>query len=281
MISIKDVAGFSEPAKELIKSISGAIGAIYEPTRIRRKAKAEGDSKITNAKADVEVDLIRWQAQERVEYQERRRQTNINKIVNVALQQLPEHIDNNRPDDDWLVQFFLNSQDIGNEEMQNLWAKILAGEFARPHSYSLRTLACMKTLTQADAKLFKSIINCIWTGGYLLKAESIFENFFYKKGITFPDFLHLENIGLLNLSEIGWNVEPGKSINLTYFDKVVKFQNELQTRNTVSCYQLTSIGQDLFSLCERSIDTEYLNKLIEIISNRKVIPLVISISSLT
>lgn len=41
------LSGLSEPGTKLIEKISDAIGVLYEPTRIRKKAKAEAEAKRT------------------------------------------------------------------------------------------------------------------------------------------------------------------------------------------------------------------------------------------
>ncbi|AGA66437.1 membrane-fusion protein [Brachyspira pilosicoli P43/6/78] len=40
-MEIKDLAGLSEPLKKLVETISNAIGKLYEPTHIKRIAKAK------------------------------------------------------------------------------------------------------------------------------------------------------------------------------------------------------------------------------------------------
>ena len=43
-------------------------------------------------------------------------------------------------DIDWISRLFNIVEDIGNEEMQYIWGKILAGEIKNPGKFSLRTL---------------------------------------------------------------------------------------------------------------------------------------------
>ena len=61
--------------------------------------------------------------------------------------------------EDWITRFFNTIEDINNEQLQQLWAKILAGEIKQPNSYSLRTLELIKNLTIKEEELFSKIGN--------------------------------------------------------------------------------------------------------------------------
>ena len=64
------------------------------------------------------------------------------------------------PDHDWTARFFNYMQDVSSEEMQSLWAKVLAGEIERPGSISIRSLSILRNLDQATAKLFQKLSSC-------------------------------------------------------------------------------------------------------------------------
>jgi hypothetical protein len=55
---------------------------------------------------------------------------------------------------DWVVRFFNYAQDISDEQMQELWAKILAGEVSQPGSFSPFTLHIVHLLGADDARVF-------------------------------------------------------------------------------------------------------------------------------
>ncbi len=67
------------------------------------------------------------------------------------------------PDHDWTARFFGEVQDVTNEDMQFLWAKVLAGEVVKAGSTSLRTLSILRNLDQQTAILFKKLCSlCIY-----------------------------------------------------------------------------------------------------------------------
>ena len=93
--------------------------------------------------------------EQRVRFQEEKRQRNISAIFSQAAAQLPdEEVEDSEPDHDWAARFFNEAQDVSSEDMQALWARVLAGEVERPGSTSLRTLGVLKDLDREAARIF-------------------------------------------------------------------------------------------------------------------------------
>jgi hypothetical protein len=105
--------------------LQSGVGVVYEPTQILRKAKAEADAAIIKAEGDIKVQEIVRRAAARVDNKELRRQRNIEAIVAEAQHHLPESVNDEKVDQDRMVQFFEHSQDVGNNEMQTLWRSCL------------------------------------------------------------------------------------------------------------------------------------------------------------
>ena len=177
------IGSLTEPITKLIETTSNGIGTLYEPTRIRKKAEAEAHAATVQAHSEVKVARIRAEgerelaeladrANQRLAAKELRRQGNIESIVAKAAQQLPDSVSKQPVEADWAVQFFNYVQDIGNEEVQFIWAGILAGEVNQPGAYSLRTLHTLRMLGADDAWLFRRLCSYFWrigenNGGYL------------------------------------------------------------------------------------------------------------------
>ena len=130
--------------------------------RIRKIAQAEKEaidllgsemaSKIVAA-ADV-ANSIRERADARLNFQEEKRQHNIESVAWQAAHKLPENVSEEEVNPDWIARFFESVKDVSDETMQSLWSSILAGEVAMPGKTSLRTLDALKSLSQQEAELF-------------------------------------------------------------------------------------------------------------------------------
>lgn len=92
-----------------------------------------------------------------------REQVNIDQIANKAaealakpsLQAQEQALDKPALSDDWLNVFEREAGQKSSEEMQIMFAKILAGEVANPNTYSIRSVRLLGSLDQAAAELFK------------------------------------------------------------------------------------------------------------------------------
>ncbi len=188
-MDIKDLVGLSKPLTRLIEVVSSGIGAVSKPYLIRRtaEAKAHEIAVIASALKDAaelsgvptifkDGEIEAWRKPEdstfivsdvssgdrttqRIEYQERKRQKNVERITSIAASDLMHETDvpNDVPDEDWISRFFNSAQDVSSEQMQELWGRILAGEIKKPGSFSLKTLDFVRNMTKKDAELIQLI----------------------------------------------------------------------------------------------------------------------------
>ena len=140
--------------------------------RIIAKAQADARSTIISSDAVVGGEItFGTLVEQRIQFQEEKRQSNIESVVQQAALELGDNeVQDHQVDHDWTARFFSDVQDVSSEQMQSLWAKILAGEVARPGSTSIRTLSILKNLNQDVADLFaKFCCMCIFLrSGHLL-----------------------------------------------------------------------------------------------------------------
>ena len=147
-----------------------------EAQRILTEGRATSMQIIAAAQADARSRLISPQTtlqgevtigeliEQRVQFQEEKRQANIGSVVAQAAQELGDReVEDHQVDHDWTARFFTDVQDVSSEEMQRLWAKILAGEVQRPGSTSFRTLSILKNLDRKTAILFRTLCSARMT----------------------------------------------------------------------------------------------------------------------
>jgi len=269
--AIKDLAGLSEPAGKLIEAVRAATGVLYEPTRIRRTARAEADAAMVKAKSDIEVKELEERAFKRVKAREARRQENLEVILGEATQNLPPQVGTQTLDEDWVAEFTNACQDICDKKMQQLWSRVLSGEFVSPGQYSLRTLATIKLLSKRDAEMFTSLCSYLWkTGdGYVYFRTHETDSFLTNFGFPYRYFLHLGSLGLLVPDKslvVEFGEMPSSRMNIVfhYHGEPYAFKTENPfVKHQVPCISLTDIGNELVSLCTSKPSDGYLEALIE------------------
>lgn len=216
--SIVNLGDLSKPIDTLIVKLSNAIGVLYEPSRVRRIAKAEADAKIIAYEGELKLSELQKRAAHRLVTQEEMRQRNIEDVIDQAI---PLISDSARPDeigDDWIRYFFREAQEFSDERMKILWSKILAGEVNKPGSFSRRTLNFLSLMSSRDAEHFKIICKYVCSvDGKFNPAIYGFENPIYaKSGLNFDVITNLNSIGLINF-------EPSTGVIVKFTRPSIKF----------------------------------------------------------
>ena len=239
-VEISNLLGLEKPTTKLIESVSAAIGKAYEPIHVKRMAKAKKKEIEIIGKAitdninlptkyqDGSVDIDATSADElikrtgnRVFLTEMRKQQNIEDIISKTYLQLEneENVTNEPVNQDWLFKFFDNAGDISDENMQELWSKILAGEIKRPNTYTLRTLNTLRNITSIEANLFEKIVPFIFYekgNPFLTNKSELLE----KYGVVFEELLRLEDCGLIKLNGFV-SINFDEDENVLYTDIII------------------------------------------------------------
>lgn len=288
-VEISDVFGMSEPISKLIGSISAGIGKIYEPTHVKRMAKAKSEeiklisdtvnnninlpTKYINGDISIDVsdaeELLK-RTGNRLLFQEMQKQQNIDSVVSYAYSQLenetevsPEPVES-----DWIIRFMNSVEDISNEEMQVLWAKILAGEIKQPQTYTLRTLDIIKNISIQEAHKFMELSKYM-----LLARDFIFivnnKELRNEFGIRYEDILLMEECGLMSSSDLSITMKTNDQTPIVVSSKqVVGFINGVYSEFKDirwNIYSLTDSGKQLYNTINCLSDEKYAIRVLELL----------------
>ena len=252
-MSLIDLSNISKPASTLIKKISSAIGGIAEPGQIRRIAQAKADAAVIAAKTEIRVTDLHKRAANRWLEEEAMRQKNIEDITAKALPQLKEEANPNKVEDDWIANFFDKSRIISDDDMQNLWSRVLAGQANAPGTYSKRTVNFLSDMDKQDAELFSKLCGFVWHVGFLVPL--IFDTsaeIYIDQGITFAGLNHLESIGLIqfsNISDYTLKRLPKNTYVHYYGTPLYLEMPDNRQDMKIGRVLLTQIGQELAPIC--------------------------------
>lgn len=254
--SIVNLGDLSKPANTLIEKISEATGGIFKPFQIKRVAQAEAEASIIKARADVQITELHQRSMQRFFLEEAKKQQNIEQITAKAIPQLNENSQPKKIDDDWIVNFFDKSRLISNDEMQNLWSKILANEANSPGSYSKRTVNLMSTLDKSDAEMITLLGNFSFIIDNYVPLIFDIENEIYKKnGVTFGMLKHLDSIGIISFESLSGYRRQNmpKKFLASYMNKAYIFDFEKEINNiNIGKVILNDTGQQIMNLCIKS-----------------------------
>ena len=224
-MGIKDLGGLSEPLTKLIHVVSSGIGTLYRPRAMKKGAEAKAYEIKTLAKAEAEAGEIQKEislrattnriasivkeqpelaerAKQRLLAREIEGQLNIEEIANHAALALPQEVSAEPVSPNWRRKFFLEAENVCEEDIQFLWGKVLAGEIAKPGSFSLRTLDVLKGLSRSEAEMFQRACRIAMSGGWIALPEDDLNIALKPFAITYSDILVLRDAGLMREGDL-------------------------------------------------------------------------------
>lgn len=254
-ISLVNLGKLSKPADTLIKKVSSAVGGIFEPWQIKRVAKAEAEASLIKAKSEIEITDLHRRAMHRFVEEEASRQENMEAITEKAIPQLEDGSDPSRMEDDWVTNFFDKSRIVSDDEMQDLWASILAGESNSPGTYSKRTVNFLGDLDKKDAESFQALCRFGWIVGIF--SPLIFntnDKIYNDHGVNFRTLSHLDSIGLVQFNSITGFERIGlpKTFTVLYCGKPLSLTMDKDADNKLPLGNVlfTRVGQELATVCQ-------------------------------
>lgn len=282
--------------EKLLDYTASGIGAVAGPTLATWKASKEAEAKRITAQADAEAQITKAKAdasslqiiadaqakarqsldapiesghgtleinrdgiQQRIEFQEKKRQSNIVSVVRAAAEELGDkEVPNHEPDPDWTARLFDSVQDVSSEDMQKIWAKILSSEVETPGRTSLRTLDTLRNMTKRDAEMFRAICDFVIADFIFDEKESV-ANY---AALEYGNLLHLQDHGLLNAERLTKRLTSAdtKEYILLYQGFALKISGNEKTGNIIEIpsLRLTTTGRELSRIVERPPHMGYL-----------------------
>ncbi|MBQ9434706.1 MAG: DUF2806 domain-containing protein [Bacteroidales bacterium] len=274
-----------KPIEKLIDVVSKAIGTIYEPRRIVRKAKAEAKAESIKAIEQAKTNAIIEGDTEKAEYLDRinnrlvnketKRQKNIEEVVSTAgrILEAEKDVSNEPVNPDWTTRFFDIVQDVSDKEMQTLWGQILAGEIKQPKSYSLRTLETLRNMTKEEAEVFQKVAQFVLLQdeAFLFSSDKILVKF----GVNYSEIAKLIEIGLLQPGDfvhrqyVSTNKTDEQYV-IIYGDLIVLITTKAKTPTiSIPIRLLTTVGKELVKLIDITPNIGYLKEFATIFKRDK------------
>lgn len=278
---------------QLFKTVEKSIGGALKPSQIRRVASAEAraarEQMLLLAQTECDAALIKagkkrltidGELQDRVvweklEWEQKAREIekeiNIVKAVLMAEEELREssgEVPEREVDRDWASRWREYAGMISAEQLQQLWAQLLAGEVKSPGTFSLRTLEFVRNLSTEEAteiaRLSTFVVDDAWIP-YVTLDELATE------GIITDNLLRMAELGVINPASVGItplerhfaSQDPNRfRVYLLSHDKCLLVSHEDATKTlSLSGIMLTAIGQQIMKLGSFKTNQRYLERI--------------------
>lgn len=205
----------------------------------------------------------------RLQYQQVKKEHNIESVICKTALELGDKTTESTEevDEDWYTRFFNIVEDISDEQLQSLWARILAGEVLRPKSYSFRVLELLRNISKGELDLILQISSFI-TEKVLFHKDKILE----KYGISYDLILQLDELGIVNSSgliEHTMILEPktnGAFFKTTNLICLIENETEKKINIKVPIFSVNEIGIKLCELSNKKLDLNFIKDVLASIS---------------
>ncbi len=237
--------------------------------KAQAKARQSIDTTIESGRGMVEI--TRDDITQSIEFQGRKRLANSSSVVMSAAEELGDkEIPDHEPDPDWTARFFDCVQDVSSEDMQRIWARILAGEVESPGRTSLRTLDALRNMTKRDAEIFRDICDFVFDGHFVFYEEKYVHRY---DSLKCDNLLHLQDCGLINTGPflkktLQWSDE--KEIGLAYQSRALMMKGTPSAKEVLELpvVLLTTAGQELFRTVQYTLHIGYLQSFAKFLKSK-------------
>lgn len=181
---------------------------------------------------------------------------------------LPPDPDRPVPSEEFIRRAESVASDIGEEDIRDLFSRVIAGEISRPGSFSLKTLEAVRHLDPEIAKEFRAFCNYIVESSYVIDT-GVAETYLSSKGFGAGLQFEFEDAGLV-ASGSTLSLEPGKTLELKYGEQRVRFTWDSPGRKGIvreyewiSLIRLTRTGYELALALPFSPDALYFDAIVK------------------
>ena len=259
-----DGAGLTKPIDTLVQRFSDAIAGSFRPRQIRRVAQAEADAAKIREESALEIRVLRERADRRTDEENLRHQQNMETIAGKAIGHLKDDANPEAVDEDWFASFFDKARLVSDDQLQDVWAHILAGEANQSGSFSKRTLSTVADMSREDAVLFTALCGFVvdFASGSDLLVFNHRADIYRSRGITFDALFDLDAMGLIRFNSVEGFAKNGfaETEYASYFGTPVRLDTTEDNRSGLSTgtVLMTEVGRQVRTICGAEPVPEFL-----------------------
>lgn len=247
------IALLSNNLPEVMSVVNCVAGALFTAIFLRKNTSTKEFEKIKAGKFGEVADILLESG--KMTYTEYYKANNFLDIAKKADEFFSEMNSSNSSkiyDFDWFFRFYEAASTVSDATMQELWAKILAGEVSEPSTFSFKTIDVLKNISKKDAELFTKVCAYSFVLGntLYLPREDEFHNAY---DILYTDVMKLNELGLMFndgtiRTEISVDAIPKVLVVNNELLMTISSKNGENIKISINQYPFTEAGQDIASL---------------------------------
>lgn len=168
---------------------------------------------------------------------------------------LPSYVEGQQPPpqtppaEDWTDRWVEGASTTDQPDVREMWARILAGEVAKPGSFSFKTLSVLKDIDQETAQAFVRLLPLVLNNKAVPVLNEL-EEHYTAVGLDYPMFLRFDELGLLNFPAVSSLKETAPPEPLVLEGLGYAFALPGRT-GQVGVHTLTQAGREIASIADK------------------------------
>lgn len=196
----------------------------------------------------------------------KREHKNKTQIVDKAISLLEKGDNPEQLDNDWVLRFFEFCKNVSNEDLQYVWAKVLANECKENFNNSFKLLNTISEISSNEINLIRKILKECNYGIRNFEAIGIVcikNEYLEDINIKYDEIIKLEDFGIMKREII--TLQDEISFNLE--NEIIKFirrpekKGYLNLTKYANFYRFTHIGMEIIELINEEINGDQFKKL--------------------
>jgi hypothetical protein len=238
------------------------------------ESKSEGGNpgaEIAKLKSDY-LEALRASGASPAALIELERRINLNQISTMVVDEATAEdepgVGDDRPiDPDWFAQWRNRAQDVSNEDMQRLWARLLKEEGKKAASFSIHTMDFLSRMSRDDAELIAKVGSFALDDGHLFSGKSPAME---AAGLDLTRLIYLSDLGIITgdfgIGGLNWSANyrndpsAGRFAIMRVKKKALMFKakNAADANISVPGYPISLVGRQLLTLAQCEADLDYM-----------------------
>lgn len=196
----------------------------------------------------------------------KREHKNKTQIVDKAISLLEKGDNPEQLDNDWVLRFFEFCKNVSNEDLQYVWAKVLANECKENFNNSFKLLNTISEISSNEINLIKKILKDCNYGIRNFEAIGIVcirNEYLEDINIKYDEIIKLEDFGIMKREIITLQDE----ISFDLENEIIKFIRKPEKKGHfnftkyANFYRFTHIGMEIIELINEEISGNQFKKL--------------------
>lgn len=253
-------------------ALSTVVGALLTTLFLRRNTAKEELQKLKAKRFDEAADILLKSG--KMSYYEYYRWNNFASVAKLA-DSAEVWKTNSAPENsvagfdfDWFIRFFDSAGNVSDTDMQQLWARVLAGEICNQGSFSLRTIETLRNMNQKEASLFERAASLVLsekngTKFIMCTSNDLGQDINEQYRIGKNEFILLEECGLISSLRNDNRISLSEPLPGVWNDHIIllfsyKRSDGVLNSYKYSSYTLTQTARQLLSIVDSTPNDNYI-----------------------